>query len=562
MAPDTQQRAPGLLSFSRITTLVVAVLAALCSGTNYVYSAYAPQLGARLGLTHTQLNMVGLSGNMGVYSTAAVIGKLVDAEGPRIPLVMAIVFLFSGYLGIKSIYDAGSGHPISTITFVILILCTFLTGVGGNGGLSSAVKPVAKSFPDKFRATTTGIVLSGFGLSAFLFSTIAHAVFPGNTSDFLLVLAIGTSLPMIPGYFFIREIPLPGSSNYHCLESDDENHEHDFVDVSTSSGLEREHARLLEDQDSEQTEQRHHHYHQQESPRVMSNFLHSDVQLSSALWEIEHRSLPRRTSLDDSAVKLIADVDADAGLINLSGRALFATVDFWLLFTIMSLLSGTGLMWINNVGSIVQALLAKDNPDYGDSESSRWQSIQVSTVSIMNCTGRIFVGIIADLVKTRLRRPRAYCILLVTSLFLASQVLAIQTSDVEHLYKASAMLGFAYGGMFGLFPTISMEWFGLPHFSENWGLLSLSPLIGGNLFSLVFGWNLDANSHAGVAVSPSPSSSQCTQGVQCYTSSLYMTAGACLLASVLGVWAGWRDRRKQLMHSSPNIPEVVWDQDT
>lgn len=31
------------------------------------------------------------------------------------------------------------------------------------------------------------------------------------------------------------------------------------------------------------------------------------------------------------------------------------------------------------------------------------------------------------------------------------------------------------------------------HFSENWGFLSLSPLVGGNLFSIVFGRNLNAH---------------------------------------------------------------------
>lgn len=54
-------------------------------------------------------------------------------------------------------------------------------------------------------------MISGFGLSAFLFSTIAHAVFPGDTSSFLLILAVGTSLPFIPGFFLVRPIPLPPS---------------------------------------------------------------------------------------------------------------------------------------------------------------------------------------------------------------------------------------------------------------------------------------------------------------------------------------------------------------
>ena len=47
------------------------------------------------------------------------------------------------------------------------------------------------------------------GLSAFLFSTMSHAFFAGDTSSFLLLLAIGTALPMILGFLLVRPIPLP-----------------------------------------------------------------------------------------------------------------------------------------------------------------------------------------------------------------------------------------------------------------------------------------------------------------------------------------------------------------
>lgn len=47
---------------------------------------------------------------------------------------------------------------------------------------------------------------------------------------------------------------------------------------------------------------------------------------------------------------------------------------------------------INNVGSISQALYAHGNPDYDEVESAQIQSLQVSTVSIMNCVGRIIIG--------------------------------------------------------------------------------------------------------------------------------------------------------------------------
>lgn len=64
--------------------------------------------------------------------------------------------------------------------------------------------------------------MSGFGLSAFLFSTIAHTIFPGNTSDFLLTLAVGTATPMVLGWFLVRPCPYPEYETRATVENDDQ----------------------------------------------------------------------------------------------------------------------------------------------------------------------------------------------------------------------------------------------------------------------------------------------------------------------------------------------------
>jgi hypothetical protein len=53
------------------------------------------------------------------------------------------------------------------------------------------------------------LVISGYGLSAFLFSSISHVYFAGSASPLLLLLSLGSSFPMILGFFFVRPIPLP-----------------------------------------------------------------------------------------------------------------------------------------------------------------------------------------------------------------------------------------------------------------------------------------------------------------------------------------------------------------
>jgi hypothetical protein len=47
---------------------------------------------------------------------------------------------------------------------------------------------------------------------------------------------------------------------------------------------------------------------------------------------------------------------------------------------------------INMVGSMSLALSAQGNPSYDKLAAVRWQAAQVSTISIMNCLGRISFG--------------------------------------------------------------------------------------------------------------------------------------------------------------------------
>lgn len=89
---------------------------------------------------------------VGVYGTAPLYGRLVDARGPRTLLVIAFVCLIVGYSGVRYFHDRGlpeGATEISTLSFCLLVACGFLTGSGGNGGLAGALNATAKSFPDR-----------------------------------------------------------------------------------------------------------------------------------------------------------------------------------------------------------------------------------------------------------------------------------------------------------------------------------------------------------------------------------------------------------------------------
>ena len=45
----------------------------------------------------------------------------------------------------------------------------------------------------------------------------------------------------------------------------------------------------------------------------------------------------------------------------------------------------------------------------------------------------------------------------------------------------------AYGALFGVFPSIVAEVFGINKMSQNWGWMTLSPAISGNIFNILYG---------------------------------------------------------------------------
>ena len=169
-------------------------------------------------------------------------GHIVDARGPRILLASAFLLLLAGYSGTRYIFDSGippDASTVSTFSIVILCICSAMVGAGGNAATAGAVNATAKTFPQAVCTTTfpttplphyptyllwlqrgsaTGLVMSGYGLSALLFSVASRIAVPGNTSSFLQLLAFGTSLPMILGFCFIRPIPPPPTEKTIALE--------------------------------------------------------------------------------------------------------------------------------------------------------------------------------------------------------------------------------------------------------------------------------------------------------------------------------------------------------
>ena len=160
-----------------------------------------------------------------------------------------------------------------------------------------------------------------------------------NTSSFLLVLALGTAFPMIIGFFFVRQIPLLPHESRITAEYGIATEATPAVDVEASALLQHEngsHTPLLSpviDDSSPFTNQEYEEVVHTGTALELSPTRSASPGLPN---HRRSRSTGHRPSFG-SAVRML-DIPP-----NITGRQLWMSGDFWLIFSIMSLCELFGL---------------------------------------------------------------------------------------------------------------------------------------------------------------------------------------------------------------------------
>ncbi len=70
-------------------------------------------------------------------------------------------------------------------------------------------------------------------------------------------------------------------------------------------------------------------------------------------------------------------------------------------------------------------------------------------------------GLLVDSSKRFFGVRRPVFISFIATAFIVSQLTAFYTSEIDQLWKASVLLGLSYGSSVALFPSITIDWFGL-----------------------------------------------------------------------------------------------------
>jgi len=204
----------------------------------------------------------------------------------------------------------------------------------------------------------------------------------------------------------------------------------------------------------------------------------------------------------------------------------------------MGLLTGIGLMTINNIGNDAKALWRHWDDSARPAFIQQRQLMHVSALSLLSFVGRLLSGVGSDLLVKKLHLSRYWCVLTSAVLFLVAQICGSRIENPHFLLAVSGFTGLAYGFLFGVFPSLVAHTFGVHGLSQNWGTMTLSPVIFGNLFNLIYGAIYDAHStvlETGERV--------CEEGLKCYAASYGVTIGASVIGIMVSGWGIWHEGR-------------------
>jgi MFS family permease len=126
---------------------------------------------------------------------------------------------------------------------------------------------------------------------------------------------------------------------------------------------------------------------------------------------------------------------------------------------------------------------------------------------------------------------RVWCLVVASLIFSVAQICALNIENPHLLGFVSGLSGLGYGFLFGVFPSIVAEAFGIHGLSQNWGFMTLSPVISGNVFNLFYGTIFDRHS----VIEPG-GERECLDGLACYRTAYFVTLGACGLGLAVSLW--------------------------
>lgn len=215
------------------------------------------------------------------------------------------------------------------------------------------------------RGTATAFPLAAFGLSAFFFSLIGGFLFPGDTSDFLLLLSCGTTGLTFAGFWGLNVYEHGPGKEYQSVATDEDSTARLSKEQARGKSLFAEPGRSSNNSNPTKTNTLHRLQAGPDSDLEVADGRQGSTSgrsgESSNLTTAASSTIVAETDddADETASLLSSRISSVAGEVyvqsvdmdrshraDIRGWALIKNMEFWQLFAVMGILAGVGLMTI------------------------------------------------------------------------------------------------------------------------------------------------------------------------------------------------------------------------
>lgn len=391
--------------------------------------------------------------------------------------------LFLGW----ALFYAGSLKLVSSDPIVMGLYYSILQ-MGAQGGFYVALVGNLANFKLKNRGTVTGILVSMYGLSAFVISQIYQHVFTSSPPSLFAFMAVLTVSLCITGACAINSIK-PQSTKLAKAQ------------------------RLLLAQ----------------SAINADGGVTSADEINSGLISENDTSLKKYGASEVApsvvGVPEASHPDNEPRYGQLRYLTLLKNIDFWLIAAIGFCTAGSGLNFITSVGSIAESW-GLTAPPYNIPASTF-----TSVLAICNCLGRILYGVANDALRSYFRN--VVYLVPISLIIMIAQIIMVFWNSVPALFLAVLLIGVNYGGFFATQTIIFNRYFGDKNYSSNLGFSTLVVSLSGLIFGQISGRLADHFSKKG----------QHCFGTLCYRYTFIIGAALSIVSLICAVIIIQREKR-------------------
>ncbi|KAG0021928.1 hypothetical protein BGZ80_001412 [Entomortierella chlamydospora] len=548
-------------------SLILGILVMALSGSLFSFASLGTDLKARFGFNSSNINLLAAIGDTAMYVGFLIVGPIYDHYGERWTMIAASVLTFLGYGGMYIAYAKAWGG----LGFLMVLYC--LAGIASTAGYLAALAANMANFSAATSGTVSGILLAFFGLSATLFSQIKTHIFSGDnevpdsasglngskaTQNYILFLTIiTTAIYILAAVFMIKIKKHPvknlgsGSSSSTTLDENSKKQGSEKVNTLHSSQAMSRSTTFTPSM------------HNGLEPKARLE----DWNQSSATLDKEPKAtgsahhLPGDNILEDAAPETAVDVpvtttDASKADINpyltsidMKPREMLVQSTFW--FFVIAQVSQQGFSYINNIDSIIHAILNPLDPNTA-TRAVTLTGTHVTLISIGNCLGRLASGIISDWVISRYRISRSI-------FFLGSQIIILApllimgfstpVVSLPALIISSCLIGATYGATGALFASMTRDFFGNKYYGSACGMVMIlngaNPFIANQLYGVFY--DRAINNMPPVAGNTSSDDHMTCIGRSCYDASFKIASLlqlVCILSAGLLFWVHMKKGKK------------------